>query len=221
MWRRETSRDAVLTPVARVLLAYSQDKRLNVLALFHESREPFLLKTIESAAAKRGVRADVVKDVVQSLVDDDLVRVDKVGTMNWYWSFPGEASKKASTALENASTSMARVASEKAQLEKEIANEKKKNPATSEREELSAKLSATKALNTRLRSELEGFSSTNPETVEAMRQGMKLSKQASNLWTDNVFMMKSWVESKMGDPEQVKAFFKSEGIDLNSFDYIE
>jgi len=202
-------------------LAHSQDKRLNVLALFHESREPFLLKTLESAAAKRGVRADVVKDVVQSLVDDDFVRVDKVGTMNWYWAFPGEASKKATTSFENASSSKSRLAAEKAQLEKDILKEKKSNPATSDREELSAKLIAIKALNGRLKSELEGYSSTNPETVEAMKQGAKLSKQASNLWTDNVFMIKSWVESKMGDPEQVKAFFKSEGIDLNSFDYIE
>jgi hypothetical protein len=28
--------------------------------------------------------------VVQSLVDDSLVHVDKIGTSNWYWAFPGE-----------------------------------------------------------------------------------------------------------------------------------
>jgi hypothetical protein len=29
-----------------------------------------------------------VKDVLQSLVDDGLVTVEKIGTSNYYWSFP-------------------------------------------------------------------------------------------------------------------------------------
>ena len=199
----------------------AQDKRQNVLAVFHESSEPWLLKPLEKEAARKGVRADVVKDVLQSLVDDDLVRVDKIGTMNWYWSFPGEASNKATMALENAEATKARFEQEKAALEKELAKVKKQNPETGERDALIAKLTEAKAINERLKAELSAFSSSNPETVEAMREGAKLSKQAANLWTDNVFMMKSWVESKMGDSGQVKQFFKSEGINFDSFDYIE
>ena len=68
---------------------HAQDKRITVLAMLHESREPWLLKDVEKAASKRGVVIQAVKDVVQSLVDDDLVHVDKIGTMNWYWAFPG------------------------------------------------------------------------------------------------------------------------------------
>ena len=71
-----------------------QDKRKTVLHLFHESAKPWLLKDVEKAAAKRGVVFQAVKDVVQSLIDDSLVHVDKIGTSNWYWSFPGEASAK-------------------------------------------------------------------------------------------------------------------------------
>ena len=44
---------------------------------------PWLLKDMEKAAANKGVVFQAVKDVVQSLVDDDMVHVDKVGTSNW------------------------------------------------------------------------------------------------------------------------------------------
>ncbi len=32
--------------------------------------------------------------LVQSLVDDDMVRMEKIGISNYYWSFPSEASVK-------------------------------------------------------------------------------------------------------------------------------
>lgn len=35
-----------------------------------------------------------VKDVLQSLVDDGLVTVEKIGTSNYYWSFPSDVQQK-------------------------------------------------------------------------------------------------------------------------------
>ena len=78
----------------------AQDKRITVLKLFHESAEPWLLKDMEKAAAKKGVVFQAVKDVVQSLVDDSLVHMDKVGTSNWFWSFPGAADAAVRARLE-------------------------------------------------------------------------------------------------------------------------
>ena len=65
-----------------------------MLGLFHESREPWLLKDMEKAAAKKGVVFQAVKDVAQSLVDDSLVHVDKIGTSNWYWSSPARLTRR-------------------------------------------------------------------------------------------------------------------------------
>ena len=104
---------------------HAQDKRITVLAMLHESREPWLLKDVEKAASKRGVVIQAVKDVVQSLVDDDLVHVDKIGTMNWYWAFPGEATNKARAALEAAESTKAQMDAEIAALAKAVAEDKK------------------------------------------------------------------------------------------------
>ena len=37
-----------------------------------------------------------VKEVLQSLVDDGLVDTDRVGTSNYFWSFPSKAVHKVS-----------------------------------------------------------------------------------------------------------------------------
>lgn len=50
-----------------------EQKREKVLEIFHENDEVFQLKEIEKKAAARGVVVQSVKEVVQSLVDDDLV----------------------------------------------------------------------------------------------------------------------------------------------------
>ena len=38
-----------------------------------------------------GAVAQSVKDVLQSLVDDNIVQTEKIGTSNYYWAFPSHA----------------------------------------------------------------------------------------------------------------------------------
>ena len=175
---------------------------------------------MEKEAGRRGVVTQAVKDVVQSLVDDDLVHVDKVGTTNWYWAFPGEATSKAHADAEAATTKREALIEEKRLIEQKIAKEKKQNPITTEHEDANASLITLKELRDKLKMELETYSSSNPETITAMRNGAQTSKRAADVWTDNIFMMKSWAEQKMGDRDSIKQFFKSEGVDLDTLDYV-
>jgi Fe2+ or Zn2+ uptake regulation protein len=50
-----------------------EQKRERVLEFFHETDSVFQFKEVEKEAVKRGVTAQSVKDVVQSLIDDNLV----------------------------------------------------------------------------------------------------------------------------------------------------
>lgn len=52
------------------------------------------LQDIEKLGCKRGVVLQSIKDVLQSLVDDDLVHQEKLGISNYFWSFPSEATVK-------------------------------------------------------------------------------------------------------------------------------
>ena len=50
------------------------------------------MKDLERMAPKeKGITAQSVKEVVQSLVDDSLVDTDKIGTSIYFWAFPSKA----------------------------------------------------------------------------------------------------------------------------------
>nr|GEU87402.1 hypothetical protein [Tanacetum cinerariifolium] len=57
-----------------------EEKREKMLQIFYDSQDFYLLKESEKSGPRKGVISQSVKDVVQSLVDDDLVSKDKIGT---------------------------------------------------------------------------------------------------------------------------------------------
>lgn len=58
-----------------------------------------MLKDLEKAATKeKGIPLQTVKDVLTSLVSDDMVDTDKIGTSVYFWSFPSKNSTIVSTA---------------------------------------------------------------------------------------------------------------------------
>lgn len=79
----------------------ADDKRTKLSALIISSRTIHQLRDLERAGAKScGITSMAIKEVLQSLVDDRLVHCEKVGTSNYYWSFPSEAGQIRKVQLE-------------------------------------------------------------------------------------------------------------------------
>ncbi|PHT57610.1 Meiotic nuclear division protein 1 -like protein [Capsicum annuum] len=74
-----------------------EEKREKMLQIFYDSQDFFLLKELEKSGPKKGVISQSVKDVIQSLVDDDLVFKDKIGTSVYFWSLPSCAGNQLRT----------------------------------------------------------------------------------------------------------------------------
>ncbi len=55
------------------------DKRDRMLEIFHDSADVFVIKDVEKLSVKKGIISQAVKDVLQSLIDDDLVHCEKIG----------------------------------------------------------------------------------------------------------------------------------------------
>lgn len=56
-------------------------------------QEPLSLKDLEKIAPKeKSIPMQTVKDVLNSLVSDDMVDTDKIGTSVYFWSFPSKSS---------------------------------------------------------------------------------------------------------------------------------
>ena len=110
------------------------DKRAIILGIFHEKKEPFLLKEIEKLASKKGVVLQSVQEILKTLTDDDLVKTDEIGTTNWFWSFPSEHATKLEQNGNQCDEALKQLAKELKQLDEDIENEKttnKENDASS------------------------------------------------------------------------------------------
>ena len=203
------------------------DKRAIILGIFHEKKEPFLLKEIEKLASKKGVVLQSVQEILKTLTDDDLVKTDKIGTTNWFWSFPSEHATKLEQKKNQCNAELKALEKQLKKIEEDIENEKttnKENHASSsaqDRKNAEMALQAAKDENAKLLKELAKLEESNPELQEQVAKGVDAMRGAADRWTDNLFLVKSWVDKKMGDKEQTKAFFKQQGVDLNTLDYVQ
>ena len=77
------------------------EKRERILNIYYEKKDVFNLKEIEKLGAKRGVVFQAIKDVNQSLVDDNLVQFDRIGAGAFFWALPSEGYSKRANLLKN------------------------------------------------------------------------------------------------------------------------
>jgi hypothetical protein len=67
-------------------------KRALVLSYFRTTLVAHTLKDLEkSLPSVAGISGMVVKDYLAALVNDSQLTVEKIGSGNWYWSFPADA----------------------------------------------------------------------------------------------------------------------------------
>ncbi|KAK3264272.1 Meiotic nuclear division protein 1 [Cymbomonas tetramitiformis] len=199
-----------------------EEKRDRILGIFHESKSCWLLKDVEKEGAKRGVIFQSVKEVLQGLIDDDMVYVDKIGTSNWYWSFPSAASNK--TRVKRAALEEELSSAKKRQKELE----KQKSSAASSREDTETRQDNLAALgrfeeeHSALSEELAKYRDNDPEYFEELKNAAIYTLEAGNRWTDNIFQLQKWATQKFdGDSTKVTDGFKSLGCDLEGLDYLE
>ena len=117
-------------------------------------------------AVKKGVVAQSVKDVLQSLVDDDLVHQDKIGISNFFWSFPSEVAMRLEKEESTLNSKLEGLSKEQDTLVGKIEEEREGKEDSKERRELAESISKMKGSIGAKRKELETYSENDPERFE-------------------------------------------------------
>ncbi|XP_037617165.1 meiotic nuclear division protein 1 homolog [Sebastes umbrosus] len=196
-----------------------EEKRTRMMEIFFESKDVFQLKDIEKIAPKsKGITPMSVKDVLQSLVDDNMVDCERVGTSNYYWAFPSKALHARKRKLEELQSQISETKQRQVSVQKAVEKEKVGRQDTKERSSLLKELQALREERTQLQAELEKYRECDPEVVEEMRKSNVVAKEAVSRWTDNVFSIKSWTKKKFSfDDSRINKAF---GIP-EDFDYMD
>ncbi|KEH27245.1 meiotic nuclear division-like protein [Medicago truncatula] len=170
---------------------------------------------------KKGVISQSVKDVVQSLVDDDLVSKDKIGTSVYFWSLPSCAGNQLRNVHQKLDSELQNSGTRHAQLVEQCEALKKGREESDEREAALADLKAIQLKHNELKNELEKYRDNDPAAFEAMREAIEVAHTAANRWTDNIFTLKQWCSNNFPQAkEQLQSMYQEIGI-TDEFDYLE
>ncbi|XP_075265612.1 uncharacterized protein LOC142358024 [Convolutriloba macropyga] len=190
-----------------------EDKKEKVMEIFYESSDVFLLKEIEKLAVKKGVTFQSVKDVVQELVDMDVLHQEKIGTSNFFWAFPSEASVKlekehraAKSQLDSSEKALELLSNELDKVRAERAN----NGDISKRME---EFSQLKAQEQDLQRQLHSLQSSDHVLFQELGDAIPTARDSANRWLDNIDMLRDWTKKKFsGMEDQVDNFFHENGF---------
>lgn len=59
---------------------------------FHNTQEFYSIKELETTGAKKvGVSSMLIKGLLKNLTDNSLVKVEKIGSGNYYWAFTSDS----------------------------------------------------------------------------------------------------------------------------------
>lgn len=165
-----------------------------------------------------------VKEVLQSLVDDDMVNSDKCGNQTVYWCLPSEASQKVGyflfeffmrlllcalviliifVFLFQRKAKLAAVKEDLSSGKKKLAGLKKTvaglqvgREESDDRTQLLEKLQGLQGKVADIDSGLARFSDFDPESITKMKESTVAVKDSANRWTDNIFNCQTWASSK-------------------------
>lgn len=157
-----------------------------------------------------------IKEINQSLVDDNLVCSDKIGSANFYWSFPKKAIQDQIVLNGSLHDQLTKLKAGIDASEKDII-EAKTNRSMSGRFEKLARLQELLDEEKDLDAKIELYKFNDPVEIDKISQASELNKVAANRWTDNIFIIKSFLVKKKGMAS--KEADKIIKID-SSFDYV-
>lgn len=176
-----------------------------MLKYFHESAVAHSIKDLEKALPSvASINGMQVRDYLQALSDESQIHVEKIGSGNWYWSFPGEAKK-----IKEDQVAKATEERDKAAL---LVNElqAKVDAATVSREDESGtpsepgqdRASLTKrhtelgnALKP-LEVELASYSDNDPVEIEKRREAAAAAKRRVDQYTEHIQSMECYLKNQ-------------------------
>lgn len=161
-----------------------------------------------------------MKEYLQALTDDGKLRVEKIGSGNWYWSFMSEEKKNRENTINKLREEKARVDAAVEELKAKVqeASAARDEDGEEGREELVEMHAQLQSEVQALRSELATYSENDPMEVVRRKEEVEAYKIRAGRWTDNIYMLEAYLRDITGgDREQIEGiramFYGSEYVE--------
>ncbi|KAJ5327390.1 putative coiled-coil protein [Penicillium brevicompactum] len=171
-----------------------------------------LEKTLPAVASINGIQ---VKEYIQALTDESQVRVEKIGSGNWYWSFSSDEKReherqlaRMSTEVEKTQKACADAQAELAvetQLRGEEADEGQRDSLMARKAELQAAVDWVRNTEAQLTGRLNPLS--NKDANQVLKELAGFRREAFQ-WTDNIYVLEEYMRKLTGDRQMVEMILR-------------
>ncbi|CAG8242968.1 unnamed protein product [Penicillium salamii] len=164
-----------------------------------------LEKTLPAVASINGIQ---VKEYIQALTDENQVRVEKIGSGNWYWSFSSDEKRERERQLARVSTDVEKTrqacADAQAGLVAETglrreADEEQRDSLTARKAELQAAVDWVRNAE----AQLTGPNSLRNKGAKQVQDELAEFRQEALQWTDNIYILEEYMRKLTGDRQMV------------------
>lgn len=178
----------------------------------------FSLKELEKTLpGVAGINAMQVKEFLQALQDEYLIRVEKIGSGNWYWSFNSDAKKGKENALNKLKAEEETLSTTIAELEKQVEEETAKREDDEEmldgggmdRKTLLEARATFLNEQAELDKELACYCDNDPDEIQRNVEETKNLQDSAMVLTDNIEALQSYLNKAIGDRNQVAGIMVS------------
>lgn len=167
-----------------------------------------LEKSLPSVASIPSVQ---VKEYIQALLDEDQLRVEKIGSGNWFWSFTSDDKHEQECHLTRVSTEVeksrkscsettAALADEIARREEEPEDEEERGSLILQKAGLETAVDRVRTIEAQLTGTLDSLSCKGVKQVQAELAGFR---QDALQWTDNIYVLEEYLRKLAGGDRQI------------------
>jgi Leucine zipper with capping helix domain len=122
---------------------------------------------------------------------------DKIGSANFFWSFPSKSYQDRKTALENLTSALGRSRSSVEEV-KTLIHEQSTDRQAIDRPAKMARLEQLKRREVEIDNILEASKANDPEELKRVKRCVEGNIDGANRWTDNIWVVKKYLTKKKG-----------------------
>jgi hypothetical protein len=191
-----------------------EEKRKRMSDIFKDDPSFFHLKDIEKLGTKKGIIFQTIKDVLDSLVNDNLVETDKIGSSNFYWALPSKIYQVKKNGLDRNYEAIENINADNEALKNKIIEAKALRKETDERREKLDELEELMRKKQEYEKKLLEYKKNDPERYKNVLADTKQLVILNELWKDNIYCIDQWMRSKNPDVKIVEMFPDLEPLNL-------
>lgn len=216
----------LLTRLSQPPKLSKSDKHDLILAYLRNSGTCHTLKDLEKALpGVASINRIQVKEYIQALTDENKLRVEKIGSGNWYWSFGSDEKHERERQLAQVKTEVEKARKSLADAEATLATEAGRrlqegddDGRDAERKVLLGRKADLEAQVGRLRRVAAQSDTVSRKSVSQLQRESAGFRQQAIQWTDNLYVLEEYLRRlARGDREAVAAVLR----ECYGDDYVE